>query len=75
MDGANFDAAVKAESKKVVRIFQSFTSEQRANHASSHRLGHRQRQAVGEFFYVHPAIPDRAFPTRSAAARAALVSA
>jgi hypothetical protein len=61
-----------AEARRVVRHFQRFTPEQRADHASSGRLGHRQRQAVGEFFYVHPDLPGRAFPTRRAAARAAL---
>jgi hypothetical protein len=45
------------------RIFMRYSSEQRANRAASHRLGHRQRQAVGEFFYEHDMIPDRAFST------------
>lgn len=58
------------EAKRVVRHFQHYTSQQRADRASSHRLGPRQREAVGEFFYTHPDIPDRAFPTRGAAARA-----
>jgi hypothetical protein len=30
---------------------------------------------MGEFFYVHPAFPNTAFPTRSAAAKAALNTA
>jgi hypothetical protein len=64
--------ALKAEAKKVVRCFQPYSSDQRANHAASHRLGHRRRQAVGEFFYAHPAIPDRAYPTRGAAAAVGL---
>jgi hypothetical protein len=69
---SNFDTALKAELAKVVRNFQRFTSEQRATHASSHRLGHRQRQSVGETFYTHPSIPNVAFPTRRRAAEAAL---
>lgn len=49
------------------RIFMRYTPEQRADHASSHRLGRRQREAVGEFFYEHDMIPDRAFPTAKTA--------
>ena len=66
----NYEAALKAEAKRVLRGFQPYTSEQRANHAASHRLGHRQREAVGEAFYTHPDIPNRAFPSRRAAAEA-----
>lgn len=72
MAPGNFEIALKAEAKRVVRNFQPYTSEQRANHAASHRLGYRERQAVGRFFYTHPAIPNRAFDTRRAAAQAAL---
>jgi hypothetical protein len=72
MAATNYEEALKAEAKKVTRCFQHYTSDQRANHASSHRLGHRQRQAVGEFFYVHPAVPGLAFSTRGQAARAGL---
>ena len=68
----NFEVALKAEAKRVTRCFQAHSSETRANHAASFRLGHRQREAVGEFFYVHPELPNKAFPTRGAAARAAL---
>lgn len=45
------------------RCFQRYTSEQRADHAASFRLGWRKRQAVGEFYYVHDMVPDIAFPT------------
>lgn len=69
---SNYEVALKTERKRVVRCFQRYSSEARANHASSHRLGHRQRQAVGEFYYVHPNVPGRAFSTRMAAAVAAL---
>jgi len=68
----NYEAALKAEMKKVTRLFQAYSSEQRANHAACHRLGYRQRKALGEFFYMHPDFPDRAFSTRKRAAVAAL---
>lgn len=45
------------------RIFQRYTSEQRADHAASHRLGYRQREQVGFFFYVHPMTGNIAFDT------------
>lgn len=68
----NYEAAIRAERKRVVRCFHAFTSEQRANLAASHRLGHRQRAAIGQFFYVHPGFPGTAFATRKAAVMAAL---
>jgi len=39
--------------------------------AASHRLGYRQRQAVGFYFYTHPAVPGTTFETRKAALMAA----
>jgi hypothetical protein len=69
---SNFDAALKAEMKRVSRRFHAFTSEQRADRAASFRLGYQQRREIGEFFYVHPDFPNTAFQTRSRAARAAL---
>lgn len=69
---SNFDVAVKAEQKKCTRHFQSYTGEQRANHAASHRLGHQQRHRVGEFFWTHPDFPNVAFKTRARAVRAAM---
>ncbi len=71
----NFEAAVKAEAKTAVRCFQHYTSEQRANHAASHRLGYLQRQAVGEFYWAHPKVSGLAFPTRRRAAEAAVEAA
>lgn len=68
----NYEIALKAEAERVIRCYQPYTSEQRAGHAASHRLGYRQRVAVGEFFYIHPALPNRCFDTRGLAARAAL---
>lgn len=41
--------------------------------AASHRLGHRQKQAVGEFFYVHPLRDDVCFPTRKQAESCVMV--
>lgn len=68
----NWEIALKAERARVVRCFHAYSSETRANHAASFRLGHRQREAVGEFFYTHPDVPNRAFPTRTGAAKAGL---
>jgi hypothetical protein len=66
---SNYEAALKAEAKRVVRCFQRYTSDMRANHAASHRLGYLQRGAVGEFFYIHPDAPGIAFRKRFDAAR------
>lgn len=68
----NFEIALKAEMKNVTRCFHAFDSETRANHAASFRLGYRQRQATGQFYYTHPACPNIAFKTRTQAAMAAL---
>lgn len=51
----------------IVRNFQRFDGQARADHAASHRLGFRQRQRIGEFFYTASNIDGRAFPTRKAA--------
>jgi hypothetical protein len=61
-------ASVRA--KTVTRCFQRYSSEDRANHAASHRVGYLKRQAVGEFFYVSSLVPGLAFPTRSRAEQA-----
>jgi hypothetical protein len=73
--GSNFEIALKAEQKRCTKNFQAYTSEQRANHAASHRLGYQQRRATGEVFWTHPDFPSTAFPSRIAAARAALSNA
>lgn len=49
------------------RHFQTYTSEARANHAASRRVGHRQREAFGEFYYTHADCPGVAFDTARAA--------
>lgn len=69
---SNYEIALKAEQKRCVRIFQQYSSEQRASHAASHRLGYLQRQSTGHFFWTHPDVPNIAFETRIRAARAAL---
>lgn len=71
MEG-NYEAALKAETKRVVRCFNAYSSETRAMHAASFRLGPQQRVSLGDFYYVHPDIPNVAFSTRGRAAKAAL---
>ena len=55
---------------KPIRHFQRYTAEQRADRAASFRLGPVQRAQVGEYCYVHPLQPDRAYPLPSMARRA-----
>ena len=71
----NYETALKAEQARCVRGWQPYTSEQRTNHAASFRLGRFHRTAVGEPFWTHPDIAGVCFPTRIAAARAALTDA
>lgn len=61
----------RVERRRVVRQFQRYSHEQRMNRAASFRLYPGQRTAIGEFFYIHPDLPDVAFPTRRAALNAA----
>ena len=75
MADTNYEIALKAEAKRVARCFNAYSSEARANHAASHRLGHRQRASTGDFYYTHPSFPTTAFATRGAAARAAVEAA
>ena len=65
----NFDIALSAEAKRVIRCWQSYTWEQRASLAAAN-LKYRSRE--GEFYYVHPDVPGKAFPKRRMAAEAAL---
>lgn len=69
---SNYEAALKSETKRVTRYFQSYGSEARSNLQASNRVGYQQRESVGEFFYVHPDLPGRAFTKRGHAAKAAL---
>lgn len=66
---SNFEVAVKAEAKKVIRCWQKYTSEQRSDLAAASL---KYKAAWGEFYYVHPAVPGKAFPRRKDAARAAV---
>jgi len=38
---------------RTVRHFQNYTPGQRAERMASFRGGHRQREAIGEYFYTH----------------------
>lgn len=69
---SNYDTALKAEAKRVVRCWQAYTSEQRSNCMASLSLGYQQRRAFGEYYYVHPDVPGKAFPRRKLAAEAAM---
>lgn len=71
-DGTQTPTAEQVAMGEVERHFQRYTSEQRANRAASHRLGPRQRQAIGETFFTHPAVPGKAFATPREAAQAAV---
>ena len=53
------------------RGFQRYDSYQRADMMSSHRLGHRQKERIGEAFWTHLAVPGLCFPTRKRALDAA----
>ncbi len=69
---SNYETALKAEMKRVVRCFQHYNHNQRADLMSSRRMGLRQREATGRFFYVHPDVPGLAFNRRSDAAAHAM---
>lgn len=69
---AEQDDDMARERRRVVRVFQRYTPEQRADRAASRRLSIRQRQAVGEFYYTHPDVPGVSFASQGAAARMAL---
>lgn len=56
---------------KVIKHFQTYTHEQRADMRSSHRLGYRQKQRAGEVFWTHPDVPGLAFPSKRRAEEAA----
>jgi hypothetical protein len=68
----NYEIALKAEMKKVVRHFHHFTVDQISLLYS--KVGNPCRKALdgGEFFYSHPEVPGIAFKTRSQAARYAM---
>jgi hypothetical protein len=66
---SNYEAALKAEAKLVVRCWQRHTWEQWAVQASASL---KYRAPEGCFYYVHPALPNKAFPKRKLAAEAAV---
>lgn len=53
-----------------VKIFQKYDSQTRADRAASSRLGHVQRYALGEYFWIDDRIPGICFPTRKACLQA-----
>ena len=55
----------------VHRCFQRYSADQRATMASSHRLGHRQRQQAGEYYWTSELVPGVAFTSRGRAIAAA----
>ena len=57
---------------RAIRCYYHYTSEQRSDRDTL-RLGHKQRKAFGEFYYVHPLRDDRAYPTRKQAEAQVLV--
>jgi len=69
---SNYDVALKAEAKKVVRLFHHYDTDQISLLFS--RKGNPSVDALnrGVFFYAHPDLPNVAFPKRYDAARAAL---
>jgi hypothetical protein len=69
---SNYEIALKAEMRRVIRCFQGYDHEQRANMSAFLTLGYKKRHSVGEFYYVHPDLPGSAFPRRKMAAEAAM---
>lgn len=73
--------AVKSKSRRltkaelellgIVRCFQKYTHLERADMAASHRLGYRQRQANGRYYYITTHRPDVGFDTQGQAVAAA----
>lgn len=60
---------------EIVRHFQRYPAEARADLAASHRLHHRQKQRVGEFFWTASNVPGVAFDTKRQAVVAANLAA
>ncbi|HXE63146.1 MAG TPA: hypothetical protein VN519_06370 [Bryobacteraceae bacterium] len=52
---------------KATRCFQRYDHNARADRYASCRMGHRQREAIGEYFYVHDFAPGLAFPSQGQA--------
>ena len=73
--GAALTYAEFRKKHPATRCFQPYDSTERAARAASHRLHHRQKQAVGEFFYTHPMLPGRGYATAKQATMAAFALA
>ena len=73
METKHAQLCLECEKRKVVRGLHKYSHHERADRAASHRLYHRQKAAVGEFFYFHPENPDVCFPTRTAAPKLTLI--
>lgn len=58
------------KSPTVHRVFERYSSEDRANLAAWHRSGPTKRHAVGEFYYVSDVVTGVGFSTRGEAERA-----
>jgi hypothetical protein len=73
---SNYETALRAEAKRVVRTFHHYSADQRSTLAC-HRRTARSRKALdgGEFFYSHPDVPGICFHKRFEAARAAISKA
>ncbi|NJM67870.1 MAG: hypothetical protein HC851_20470 [Acaryochloris sp. RU_4_1] len=56
---------------KVTRLFHHYTHHERVARAGSHRLGHRERDAVGHYIYTIAQRPGVCFRSPSDARRAA----
>lgn len=69
---SNYEVALKAEMKKVIRHFHHFSVDQISLLYS--KVGNPCRAALnrGEFFYSHPEVPGISFKRRSDAANYAL---
>jgi hypothetical protein len=72
MATSNYDMALKAEAKKVIRCFHRYDTDTISRLYA--RVGNPSRDALnkGVFFYTHPDCPGIAFNRRFEAARAAL---
>lgn len=60
-----------AKAYQPIRYFQPYTAEQRTDRAASLHLGPVQREQVSKYGYIHPLLPDQAYPSPSRARRAA----
>lgn len=72
---SNYEIALRAEMKKVIRIFHRYGKEERIAMAgcATRANGNARRLADGgEYCYIHPEVKFCSFPTRKRAAIAGL---